>query len=334
MLGLQLRDGGFKGLATVQLEVPRVARGELLVRVDAAAINYRDIEIIEGRYAMPVSLPVVPLSDAVAEVVEIGSGVTRFAVGDRVNTVFFPDWQDGQFKSEYFGRQLGSSVRGVLQQYLVVGESEVVLAPRHLGAEAAALPIAAVTAWNVLRDANVCPGQTVLVIGSGGVSLFALQLAQLYGARVFVVTSDARKIPKLRELGSAVVIDSSEEGDWGQRVRDLTAGRGVDVVVEVGGSRTLAQSSDALKVGGYIAVVGYLSGSEASVDLRQLFIGKRARLHGHTVGSRTSFEELNRAIELHQLVPIIDSAYPIDRAPAAFDRARSGEAFGKVLVTL
>jgi NADPH:quinone reductase-like Zn-dependent oxidoreductase len=334
MLGLQLRDWGFEGLATVDLDVPKAARGELLVRVEAAAINYRDIEIIEGRYAMPVSLPVIPLSDAIAEVVEVGVGASRFAVGDRVNTVFFPDWQNGQFRGEYFGRQLGSSVRGVLQQYLLVKESEVVHAPRHLGAAAAALPIAAVTAWNVLRDANVCPGQTVLVIGSGGVSLFALQLAQLYGASVFVVTSDSRKVSKLRELGSAVVIDSSQERNWGERVLDLTAGRGVDVVVEVGGSKTLAQSSHALKIGGYIAVVGYLSGSEASVDLRKLFIGKRARLHGHTVGSRASFEEMNRAIELHQLMPVIDSTYPIDRAAAAFDRARSGEAFGKVLVTL
>jgi NADPH:quinone reductase-like Zn-dependent oxidoreductase len=334
MLGIQLSNFGFKEFGSVDLEVPRMASGDLLVRVRAAAINYRDIEIIEGRYAMPVPLPLVPLSDAVGEVVELGEGVTRFSIGDRVNTVFFPNWQAGDFRNEYFQHQLGSSVRGVLQQFIAVPEAAVVHAPKHLGDEAAALPIAAVTAWNVLRDANLYPGQTVLIIGTGGVALFALQFAQLHGANTIVVTSDRRKIEKVQALGGGTVLDSNQDHEWGQRVMDITAGRGVDVVVEVGGSKTLAQSSRALRVGGYLAIVGYLSGSQASIDLRALFIAKRARVQGHTVGSRASFEEMNRAIELHRLKPVVDSTFPIGHAVAAFDRARSGEAFGKVLITL
>lgn len=334
MRAVQLERWGRAGLVLKEIACPRPGPGEVLIRVRAASLNYRDLEIVKGRYAMPVSLPIVPASDAVGQVVELGVGVTRFAIGDRVSTVFFPDWHDGPFRKEYFQRQLGSSVRGVLQEFITAPERELVHAPRELCAEAATLPIAAVTAWNVLRDADLRAGETVLVIGTGGVSLFALQLAQAHGAHTIAVTRDARKIPKLRALGANLVLDSSKEPQWGQRVAQLTDGRGVDIVVEVGGSQTLRQSSEALKVGGYIGIVGYLSGSEVSIDLRTLFIGKRATLQGHTVGSRASFEEMNRAIDLHRLTPVIDSTFPLEKIAAAFDRTASGEIFGKVLITL
>lgn len=334
MRALELQKWGVEGLAPVDVPRPTPARGEVLVRVQAVSLNYRDVEILEGQYGMPVALPIVPASDAVAEVVETGEGVTRFKVGDRVNTVFMPDWQEGEFRADYFRNQLGSSVRGVLQEYLVLPETALVRAPMHLGAEAATLPIAAVTAWNALRDARAIPGQTVLILGTGGVALFSLQLAQLFGARTILVTTHPEKVARVQALGADEVIDTRSVPNWGERVLDLTGGRGADVIIEVGGGKTLAQSSAALKVGGYVAVVGYLGGPEVSFDLRTLFIGKRAQLHGHTVGSRASFEEMNRAIELHRLQPVIDSTYRLENAAAAYEKARSGDTFGKVLITL
>lgn len=334
MKAIELRRFGRDGLSLAVLAEPPLGPGMVRVRVLAASLNYRDIEILEGRYGMPVSLPIVPLSDAVGEVVEVGEGVTRFAVGDRVNPIFFPDWLDGDFRAEYFKRQLGSSAGGVLREQLTVQESALVRAPAHLTIESATLPIAALTAWNVLRDAAVTPGQSVLVIGSGGVSLFALQFARLFGANTLAVSSSRKKLDRLAALGVSDTIDASAEANWGEQVLRLTNNRGVDLIVEVGGAATLAQSSIALKLGGHIAIVGYLSGAQATLDLKSLFIGKRARLHGHTVGSRASFKEMNRAIEIHRLQPVIDSTFAIERAGDAYERAQSSDVFGKVLITI
>jgi NADPH:quinone reductase-like Zn-dependent oxidoreductase len=334
MKAIELQRFGRKGLSLVARPEAPLGPGEVRVRVLAASLNYRDIEILEGRYGMPVSLPIVPLSDSVGEVVEIGDGVTRFALGDRVNPIFFPDWVDGEFRADYFKHQPGSSADGVLQELVTVPESALVRAPANLGVEGATLPVAALTAWNVLRDADIIPGQTVLVLGSGGVSLFALQFARLFGARAIAVSSSRKKADRLSALGASEVIDSGADAAWGEQVLRLTDSRGVDLVVEVGGAATLPQSSVALKMGGHIAIIGYLSGAQATVDLKSLFIGKRARVHGHTVGSRASFEEMNRAIELHRLQPVIDSTFPLERTGEAYDRAQSRDVFGKVLITM
>jgi NADPH:quinone reductase-like Zn-dependent oxidoreductase len=284
---------------------------------------------------MPVSLPIVPLSDAVGEVVELGPGASRFAVGECVNPVFFPDWIDGPFRAEYFQRQRGSSAGGVLQEAIVIPETQLVRAPRHLGPEAAALPIAALTAWNALRASELLPGQTVLILGTGGVSLFALQFARMFGVQAIVVSTNESKLRRAQELGAAAVIDSTALPTWGEHVLQLTDGRGADLIVEVGGSNTLPQSSLALSMGGHIAMVGYLSGSQITLDVRSLFIGKRARLQGHTVGSRASFEEMNRAIEIHRLTPVIDCTFAWeDGIASAYQRLRSREVFGKILLTL
>lgn len=334
MKAIELQRFGRDGLSLVERPAPIPRPGEVRVRVLAASLNYRDIEILEGRYGMPVTLPIVPLSDAVAEVVDVGAGVTHWAVGDRVNPIFFPNWLDGEFQAEYFQDQLGSSVRGVLQELLTIPQSALVRAPSHLSVEAAALPIAALTAWNVFRDAGVMPGQTVLVLGSGGVSLFALQFARLFGARAIAVSSSSSKLDRLTELGASAVIDSSANPNWGEQVLRLTENRGADLIVEVGGRQTLAQSSVALKMGGHIAIVGYLSGAEVALNLKSLFIARRARVHGHTVGSRASFEAMNRALEVHRLRPVIDSTFPLEQAAAACDRARCRDVFGKVLITM
>jgi NADPH:quinone reductase-like Zn-dependent oxidoreductase len=204
----------------------------------------------------------------------------------------------------------------------------------HLGPEAATLPIAALTAWNSLRESALLPGQTVVVIGTGGVSLFALQFAQLFGARAIVVSSRSDKLARARSLGASEVIDTAATPDWGEQVRELTGGEGAHVIVEVGGGATLPNSIVALRTGGFIAMVGYLSNPQVSFDMRQLFIGKRARLHGQTVGSRADFEQMNRAIEARRLMPVIDSRFPLERVTAAYERLRSRDTFGKVLVTV
>jgi NADPH:quinone reductase-like Zn-dependent oxidoreductase len=222
----------------------------------------------------------------------------------------------------------------MLQEFITVRETSVVRAPRHLGIEAACLPIAALTAWNVLRDAAVSRGQTVIIIGTGGVSLFALQFTQLLGAEPIVVSRGGTKLRRISALGARAVIDSTVVPNWGERVLTLTDGRGADVIVEVGGARTFPQSSIALRVGGHIAIVGYLSGPEVTLDLRSLFIGKRAHLQGHTVGSRASFGEMNRALEAQQVIPVIDRTFTLEQTRAAYERAQSGEALGKVLITL
>lgn len=334
MRAIQLQAFGQNGLAFADLPVPTPGPGEVLVRVDAAALNHRDLEIVEGRYAMPVTLPLVPVSDAVGEVVECGPGVTQWHAGDRVNPVFFPDWQDGPFHADHFLRQRGAGIDGMLREYTVHAEDELVRAPHHLGLEAATLPIAALTAWRALRDAGLRPGQRVLVIGLGGVSLFALQLAKVFGAAAWVVTRGEDKVQRARSLGADLVIDRGEHPQWGQRVHEQSGGLGADLVIEVGGAATMAQSTLALAVGGTMAIVGYLGGADVSVNLKQLFIAKRARLQGHTVGSRRDFTEMNEALTLHGIRPVIDSCHDLDHVSAAFSRLASGRAVGKVLIRL
>jgi NADPH:quinone reductase-like Zn-dependent oxidoreductase len=209
MKAVELQRFGDGGLAHSERPAPKPAPGEVVVRVLAASLNYRDLEILEGRYGMPVQLPIVPLSDAVAEVVELGANTSRFSVGDKVNPLFFPDWLDGPFRGEYFQRQRGSSVSGVLQEFIAIPETALARAPRHLGADAAALPIAALTAWNALREAAVVPGQTVLIIGTGGVSLFALQFSRVFGAQAIVVSASPGKLERVKSLGAFAAIDSA-----------------------------------------------------------------------------------------------------------------------------
>jgi NADPH:quinone reductase-like Zn-dependent oxidoreductase len=334
MRAVELQAFGSGGLRILERPVPTVRAGEALIRVRAAALNYRDLEIAAGRYGMPVSLPRTPLSDAVGEIVDLGADTSRFAKGDFVNLTFFPDWIDGEFRAEYFARQRGSSTDGVLSEYVLAHETELVRAPANLKDESAGLPVAGLTAWVALSEAALQPGQTVLVIGTGGVSLFALQLATLFGAQPIVVSSSDHRLERALRLGALAAINYRRTPEWGREVRELTSGRGVDVVIETGGAATLPQSTAALRPGGHIAMVGYLGGAELRLDLRELFIGKRARVHGHTVGSRRQLEALNRAVELNRLVPVVDSRYPIDDVEGAYERLRSTEAFGKVLITL
>lgn len=334
MKAIELACFGWRGLQAVERPDPSPASGEVLLRLQAASLNYRDLEILEGRYGVPVPLPIVPLSDAVGEVVGVGSQVEGLRVGDRVCPAFFPDWVDGPFHERFFSRQLGGNTDGVLRQLMAIPASAVVKVPAHLGGEAATLPVAGLTAWSALTDAGVGPGQRVLVIGTGGVSLFALQLALLFGAEVLVVSSAEAALARVRAFGAVATVNRNEHPEWGLRVRDLTGGNGADVVVDVAGAATFAQLPAALRTGGTVAMVGYASGAAVHFDMRSLFIARRARLHGHTVGSRRQFEAMCHFIERHRMVPVVDRCFELDAVAAAYERLGSGRAFGKIMVEL
>jgi NADPH:quinone reductase-like Zn-dependent oxidoreductase len=318
----------------VDTQEPDPPPGHVTLRVHAASLNFRDLEILEGRYGMPVPLPCTPLSDAVGTVSRVGAGVTAWREGDRVNPLFFPDWIDGPFHPRYFERQLGGNHPGVLRQAMTVPANAIVRAPRHLGDEAATLSVAALTAWAALTDAALQPGQTILTIGSGGVALFALQFAAMFGVRAIAVTSSAHKIPRLLAAGASAAVDSRAHRQWGEEVMRLTEGGGAHLVLETGGNATFAESVRALAPGGTMAMIGYVSGPQLEMDMRQVFIAKRARLHGHTVGNARQFDAMNRALEAHGIVPLVDSVHPFADAAGAYRRLASGANLGKVLLKL
>ncbi len=307
---------------------------EVAIEMRAASLNYRDLMTVLGTYNPKQRLPLVPCSDGVGVVVAIGASVDRVRVGDRVATVFAQRWLGGGATRERARSTLGGPLDGVLQERLILPADGVVLVPEHLSdVEAATLPCAAVTAWSaVAQDSDgrgVRAGETVLVQGSGGVSLFALQFAKLFGARVIATTSSPEKAERLRALGADDVIDYRETPVWGARVRELTGGQGVDRIVEIGGAGTLAQSLQAIRFGGTIALVGILAGNAAEIPLTSIFM-QNVRVQGVLVGSRDHFEAMNRAISLHGLRPVVDSTYLWTEARAALEALVQGRHVGKI----
>ena len=313
--------------------VPDPGAGEVAVRIHAVALNYLDLKVIAGTFPGGRA-GLVPLSDAAGEVVATGPGVTTLRVGDRVTSTFFPRWQAGTITEAARRIIPGSTVDGVMQEVAVFREEAVVPAPPGLDwAEAATLPCAALTGWQMLTGARpVLPGETVLVQGTGGVALFALQFARLAGARVIVLSSSDEKLARARQLGADVGINYRTTPAWEGPVREATGGRGVDIVVETAGA-TLPQSLAALAFGGFVGVVGFVAGYEAKIPLRAL-IGPLNRVQGIAVGSRARFEAMNRAIAQHGLRPVIDSTFPLQRAADAFRHLRDGKHFGKVVLDL
>lgn len=320
------------GLRLAERPMPTPQRGELLVRVSAASLNYRDLAVLSGTYLPKLALPYVPLSDACGVVQAVGDGVTRFRVGDRVIPAYIRGWHDGALTQEQrTGGTLGGPLPGVLQQYLVVPAEDAVAAPAHMNdAEASTLPIAALTAWSCLVEGGLLPGQTVLVQGTGGVALFGLQLARAFGARVVALTSSGQKEALLRQLGAYEVINYNDEPDWASAVREATDGHGADIVIETIGT-TLSQSLAAVAFGGFVGVVGFVGGFETPLNIRQL-IGPMVRLQGIVVGSRKRLEDLVRAMTLHRIQPVIDWRFDFDQAPRAFKHMQSGGHVGKVVV--
>jgi NADPH:quinone reductase-like Zn-dependent oxidoreductase len=278
MRALQAHAFGIDALRLGERDVPRPRRGEILIRVRAASLNYRDLVILKGAYLPTLPMPYVPASDACGEVVEIGEEVSRFKVGDRAMPIYTQGWHDGMPTPEQrTKRTLGAPLTGVLQELVCVPAEDAVAVPSHLtDVEAATLPIAAVTAWSTLMEGGVKAGATVLVQGTGGVALFALQLAKLFGASVVILSSSDEKLARAQRLGADIGINYRSTSNWEPLVRDATRGRGADIVVETAGA-TLQKSIGALAFGGFVGVVGFVAGMEATVQLRTL-IGPMVRI--------------------------------------------------------
>ena len=321
------------GLRPAERPEPTPGPYDLLVRMRAAALNYRDHAIITGKYSYKLERPTIPCSDGAGEVVSVGSAVTRFKPGDRVIPTFFQIWIDGVPPKNRAA--LGAPLDGTLAEFVSLHEDGWVAMPKSLSfEEAATLPCAGPTAWNALmRGTPVKPGDTVLCLGTGGVSMFALQFARAAGARVIVTSSSDEKIERARKLGASDGVNYRTHPDWEKEVLALTGGRGVDCVIENGGIATLQRSFQCVGWGGKVALIGVLAGREGSANPHDLMF-KSASLHGIGVGSRASLEQLIQAIEVNQIKPVIDRVFPFDRAPDAFTLQASGNFLGKIVISI
>jgi NADPH:quinone reductase-like Zn-dependent oxidoreductase len=331
----QLNAFGLKHISFVERPLQRLEPAEIRVYVGAASLNHRDLMVVGGRFPDPPKLPLVPLSDCAGEVVEIGRNVTRFKIGDRVVPTTLPAWVDGPYIPGVIATGLGSGVDGVLSKYFDGDQRGFVLIPEGLSLEeAATLPCAALTAWNALfEQGNLKPGQTVLVQGSGGVSIFALQFALASGARVIATTGSESKVGRLLELGASHVINYRRSPDWSEQVLEVTGGTGVDHLVETGGAGTLDQSIKATAVGGAISVIGMLTGAYGTFDTMPI-LRKTLRLQGIITGSVDMLERMNGTIETLGIHPVIDRTFEMHDIVPALEYLASGQHVGKIVVRM
>ncbi len=314
--------------------VPRPGHGQVLVRIRAASLNYRDLLMISGNYSRNLPLPLIPLSDGAGEVIEAGEGVSLWRTGDRVAGTFFQDWDGGEHTDRAANSALGGAIDGVLAEYALSRERGLVPLPAHLSfEEGATLPCAALTAWHALQSGQLTCGESVLTLGTGGVSLFALQFARAGGARVIATTGSEAKAERLRSLCIRDIINYKSDHSWERTVRELTGNRGVDLVVEVGGAGTLGKSHKAVRTGGHISLIGVLAGATGEVNPLPAVM-KGVCIQGIYVGSREMFEAMLRAIELHDIHPVIDRVFPFAEAREACHYLQSGAHFGKVVITV
>jgi NADPH:quinone reductase-like Zn-dependent oxidoreductase len=331
----EIHKFGPDGLAVAERPDPIPGPGEVLVRVTASCINFRDFMMVQGLYNPKQKLPLIPNSDGAGSVAAIGPGVTRFKVRDRVAAIFSQGWLAGPPAREKMNGTLGSPLDGMLTQLRVLNQDGLVHTPKHLSdEEAACLPCAAVTAWSALIEHGCLkPGDTVLLQGTGGVSIFALQFAKMAGARVIITSSSDEKLERARALGADEAINYKTTPDWDKKARELTAGVGVDHVVEVGGGGTFGKSLRAVRIGGTVSVIGVLSGATTDTSLIPVLM-QNLRLQGIMVGSREMFEHMNAALALSGTKPVIDRVFPFDQAPQAFAHMGSGAHFGKIVINI
>jgi NADPH:quinone reductase-like Zn-dependent oxidoreductase len=311
---------------------PRPGPGEVLLRMKAASLNYRDLVVPDRGYGQYTgTLPLIPISDGVGEVVEVGAGVTRVAVGDRVCPSFLQRWVGGELNLERISGSLGGPIDGVMADLMVLPEGGVCQVPAHLSDEqAATLPCAALTAWSALvTEGRLRAGDRLLVQGTGGVALFALQFAKMAGAHVTVISSSDEKLARARALGADAGINYMTEPEWARASRAITGGAGFDHILELGGEKTLPQSLRCIRPGGTVSMIGVLSGGTMSASLG-LIVTRQVRLQGITVGSRDGFEAMLRAIGQHRLEPVVDRVFAFDELKAAMAYLKSGAHFGKV----
>jgi len=307
-----------------------------LIRVRATSLNFRDLMTVTGVYNPKQPLPLIPLSDGVGEVVAVGDGVTRVAVGDRVAGIFAQGWTAGEPALEKVrATTLGGPLDGMLSEYRALSQEGVVKVPDYLtDEEAATLPCAALTAWSALiTHGQLKPGDTVLVQGTGGVSIFALQFAKAAGARVIITSGSDEKLERAKALGADEIINYRQAPDWDKAVREMTGGRGVDHVVEVGGAGTLAKSIRSVRFGGHISLIGVLSGRAGEIDIAPVLM-QNIRVQGIIVGSREMFEAMNRALEQNQIRPVVDKIFALDETRQAFELMAQGGHFGKICIRI
>lgn len=334
MKAFEIHEFGIDRLKLVDQPEPVAGDLDVVVKFHAASLNYRDLMVVSGTYNPKMRLPAVPLSDGAGEVVAVGSGVTKWTVGDRVMPIFAQRWFDGDSSEEKRKTSLGAGAQwqGVLREFGAFHEEGLVAIPSHLSyEEAATLPCAAVTAWNALvRSGNLKAGESVLTLGTGGVSLFAAQFAKLFGARVISTSGSNEKIEKLTSLGITETVNYREREDWDTAVSEIIGKPGVDHVVEVGGAGTLAKSINAVRIGGHVALIGALTGA-AGFNPTTVFM-KAIRLQGIFTGSRALFEQMNNAILINKLNPVIDRTFAFDEAREALAYMQSGSHFGKIVI--
>jgi NADPH:quinone reductase-like Zn-dependent oxidoreductase len=332
MKAFEIQEFGIEKLALVERDAPQPGPYEVLVRLKAASLNYRDLMVVEGRYNPKLKRPMMPLSDGAGVVEAVGEGVTRVKVGDRIAGIFMQKWLAGQLERPGFNSALGGAIDGVLSEFRVFHEDGLVHIPAHLSfVEAATLPCAGVTAWHALfEEAPAKPGDTVVIQGTGGVAIFALQFARAAGMRPVVLSSSDDKLHRARERGAVHTINYKNEPDWEKAVLSLIPG-GVDSVIELGGADTIVRSLKAVRIGGQIAVIGILGGVGPCIDPR-LILMNSIRMQGIYVGSRSMFERMNRAIDVHQIHPVVDRVFPWLEAREAIEYMQSQTHFGKIVL--
>ena len=335
MRAYQLPKGGagIDALVKVERPDPRPAYRQVLVKIAACSLNFRDLGIVRGTYRMPVPDNIIPLSDGAGEVMEVGAGVKRVKVGDKVAGCFFQRWPAGEASWDAHASALGGGIDGMLAEYAVLEEEGVVKIPAHLTVEeGATLPCAGVTAWHALVEhGKVIAGQTVLLQGTGGVSIFGLQLAHAMGVQVIITSSSDDKLARAKKLGANHGINYKSTPNWEKAAMDFTGGRGVDQVIEVGGAGTLTRSFGAIRVGGKISLIGGLSGPATELN-PGLILARRANVQGISVGSTQMFEAMNRAIAANGIKPVIDKVFGFDAVQAAYKHMASGAHFGKIVI--
>jgi NADPH:quinone reductase-like Zn-dependent oxidoreductase len=341
MYAYPITQFGVDHLERVELPMLQTAPGMVLIKVHAVSLNYRDLMIVKGLYNPKMALPRIPCSDGAGEVAAIGEGVNRVRVGDRVCGIFMQRWLEGRLTAEKSKAALGGDVDGMLAECVLLDQDGVVRFPEHLSyEEAATLPCAAVTAWNALHHAGepasaALPGETVVIQGTGGVSIFALQFAKLLGASVIGTSSSDEKLTRARDLGLDARCNYKERPEWSGWVSEVTSGQGADRIIEVGGAGTFGQSLRATRVGGTIAQIGVLSGAATSESLALTpILHKQLRVQGIYVGSRAMFEEMNAAIATERLRPVIDRVFGFDQVREAFLHMQSASHFGKIVIRM
>jgi NADPH:quinone reductase-like Zn-dependent oxidoreductase len=334
MKAVEIAQFGIEHLRVAERPEPaRPGPGQVLVDMKAWSLNYRDYLVARGTYNPKLTLPFVPLSDGAGVVAEVGEGVTRVKRGDYVCGIFMQTWLTGPYEEIYAKSALGGMLEGLLMERVVLPADGLVKAPAGLSIEeAACLPCAAVTAWNALvAQGHLKAGDTVLVQGTGGVSIFALQFAKMHGARVIVTSSSDMKLHRAQGLGADGMINYVQTPDWDKKAKELNGGRGVDHVIEVGGMGTFERSLNATRGGGRISYIGTLTGIQGELKAAWIF-HKHLTVQGIYVGSRTMFEDMGRAIAQHGVRPVVDRVFPMAEAPAALRHLESGGHFGKVVL--